>query len=174
MGKEIKITPPEGFEIDIESSTFECIKFKPIKKIINMKSEGLQLGDIITYLDGTICKVREIREDTISVSWIDKDSRDWHTSPLSATLFGPVGLTPEILEKNFNSTEIPNDPYGAYFYESNEYVEVYIKEYTDGLWEVVVDEIEFSSLPTWKMYVSNVHELQHALRLCGIDKEITV
>lgn len=32
MGKEIKITPPEGFEIDIESSTFECIKFKPIVK----------------------------------------------------------------------------------------------------------------------------------------------
>lgn len=27
--KEIKITPPEGFEIDKENSTFECIKFKP-------------------------------------------------------------------------------------------------------------------------------------------------
>lgn len=30
--KEIKINPPEGFEIDKENSTFECIKFKPIKK----------------------------------------------------------------------------------------------------------------------------------------------
>ena len=30
--KEIKITPPEGFEIDKENSTFDCIKFKPIKK----------------------------------------------------------------------------------------------------------------------------------------------
>ena len=30
--KEIKITPPEGFEIDKENSTFECIKFKPIVK----------------------------------------------------------------------------------------------------------------------------------------------
>lgn len=27
--KEIKITPPEGYEIDQENSTFECIKFKP-------------------------------------------------------------------------------------------------------------------------------------------------
>ena len=37
MEKEIKITPPEGFEIDQENSTFECIKFKPIKngEIIN-------------------------------------------------------------------------------------------------------------------------------------------
>lgn len=30
MKKEIKITPPEGYEIDKENSTFECIKFKPI------------------------------------------------------------------------------------------------------------------------------------------------
>ena len=32
MEKEIKITPPEGFEIDKEHSTFDCIKFKPIEK----------------------------------------------------------------------------------------------------------------------------------------------
>ena len=30
--KEIKIVPPEGYEIDKENSTFECVKFKPIGK----------------------------------------------------------------------------------------------------------------------------------------------
>ena len=30
--KEVKIKVPEGYEIDKENSTFECIKFKPIKK----------------------------------------------------------------------------------------------------------------------------------------------
>lgn len=30
--KELKITCPEGYEIDKEKSTFECIVFKPIKK----------------------------------------------------------------------------------------------------------------------------------------------
>lgn len=30
--KELKIIPPEGYEIDKENSTFECIKFKPIKR----------------------------------------------------------------------------------------------------------------------------------------------
>lgn len=30
MEKEIKIDVPEGYEIDKENSTFECIKFKPI------------------------------------------------------------------------------------------------------------------------------------------------
>jgi hypothetical protein len=32
--KELKIQVPEGYEIDKENSTFECIRFKPIKKDI--------------------------------------------------------------------------------------------------------------------------------------------
>lgn len=32
--KELKIQIPKGYKIDIENSTFECIKFKPIKKDI--------------------------------------------------------------------------------------------------------------------------------------------
>lgn len=32
--KELKIQAPKGYEIDKENSTFECIKFKPIKKDI--------------------------------------------------------------------------------------------------------------------------------------------
>lgn len=34
MEKEMKIIPPEGYEIDKENSTFGCIKFKPLKKWI--------------------------------------------------------------------------------------------------------------------------------------------
>ena len=43
MEKEIKITPPEGYEIDRENSTFECIKFKPIVK---------RWRDTINYIGG--------------------------------------------------------------------------------------------------------------------------
>ena len=32
--KEVKIQAPKGYEIDKENSTFECIKFKPIKRYI--------------------------------------------------------------------------------------------------------------------------------------------
>lgn len=35
--KEVKIQVPKGYEIDTENSTFECIKFKPIKKDITYK-----------------------------------------------------------------------------------------------------------------------------------------
>lgn len=35
--KELKIQAPEGYEIDKENSTLECIRFKPIKKDITYK-----------------------------------------------------------------------------------------------------------------------------------------
>lgn len=35
--KELKIQTPKGYEIDKENSTFECIRFKPIKKDITYK-----------------------------------------------------------------------------------------------------------------------------------------
>lgn len=35
--KELKIEIPKGYEIDKDHSTFECIKFKPIKKDITYK-----------------------------------------------------------------------------------------------------------------------------------------
>ena len=41
--KEFNIQIPEGYEIDKENSTFECVKFKPIKKNITYK-------DIYEYL----------------------------------------------------------------------------------------------------------------------------
>ena len=41
--KELKIQAPEGYEIDKENSTFECIKFKPIKKGITYKNVSNKL-----------------------------------------------------------------------------------------------------------------------------------
>lgn len=82
----------------------------------------------------------------------------------------PIPLTDEILAKNFEVTD--DAAYCKHYGYYNDFMEVDICEYTDGIWQVVVDEIEMSGLPTWKMYVENVHQLQHALRLSGIKKEI--
>lgn len=48
--KEIKINVPEGYEIDEENSTFECIKFKPIEKELTYKdvAEGLFSKNLFT------------------------------------------------------------------------------------------------------------------------------
>lgn len=46
--KEIKIKVPEGYEIDKENSTFDCIKFKPIKKELTYK-------DVVEELFSNTC-----------------------------------------------------------------------------------------------------------------------
>lgn len=60
MEKEIKITPPEGYEIDKENSTFDCIKFKPVAKRFRdgyKEVHGYKLDNScsgITPIDGII------------------------------------------------------------------------------------------------------------------------
>ena len=51
--KEIKITPPEGYEIDKEISTFDCIKFKPVKKKLTYEDIAKELfyNNEISYID---------------------------------------------------------------------------------------------------------------------------
>ena len=47
--KEFKIQVPEGYEIDKENSTFECIKFKPIKKNMTYEDVAKRLFKNETY-----------------------------------------------------------------------------------------------------------------------------
>jgi len=54
MEKEIKITPPEGFEIDKENSTFECIKFKPIEKKRWRDNNDAQIDGYYIHYTGCI------------------------------------------------------------------------------------------------------------------------
>ena len=58
--KEIKINVPEGYEIDKENSTFECIKLKPIEKELTYKDVAEELfSSSLFTLDtiGRICYV---------------------------------------------------------------------------------------------------------------------
>ena len=66
--KEIKIKVPEGYEIDEASSTFECIKLKPIKKELTYEdvAEGL-FGDKCYFINRrgeiTFTEALEDKED---------------------------------------------------------------------------------------------------------------
>lgn len=59
--KEVKIQVPEGYEIDKENSTFELIKFKPIKKVLTYEDVAEELffgkGMCYTTYDGSIINV---------------------------------------------------------------------------------------------------------------------
>ena len=63
--KELKIQVPEGYEIDKENSTFECIRFKPIKKNITYEDVCNSMFKTGYYTDnrGKIVRVTEYVDD---------------------------------------------------------------------------------------------------------------
>lgn len=62
QNKEVKITIPEGYEIDKENSTFECIKFKKIHQINTWENiprvNGCYISNcnIVTGYEGKPCE----------------------------------------------------------------------------------------------------------------------
>jgi len=132
-----------------------------------MNANELMIGDWVVY-DGDVDFTNPVRVDGIDAatgSLITSDREDVGIEGVQ-----PIPLTDEILANNFVVTD--DTAYGKHYGYYNDFMEVDICEYTDGIWQVVVDEIEMSGLPTWKMYVEDVHQLQHALRLSGIKMEI--
>lgn len=111
---------------------------------MSMKIDEVMLGDIVS-LSGKPIHV------TLAVlnHWSDN--------------IKPISLTPEILEKN----GLANDPYDCHF-EEDEYMDLEISSEEEGIyWTINYNEYTILKL-------KYVHELQHALKLCGIDKEIII
>lgn len=133
-----------------------------------MKPEELMIGDYITFSDVqnddycTKLKVIALNEGEVYVS-VDGD-------PV-ADLFSPedlagIPITPKILEKNFG--EARN---GGYF-DGDEFYELFIVEINDGTWIIKLDNIGASVVSRQMVMAGYVHELQHFLKLVGIEKEI--
>lgn len=82
---------------------------------------------------------------------------------VTAVEFEPIPLTAEILEANFGEKEDHNCGEGYYFYGGND-GENCVVDGTLIIGRTSYDEYDLA-LP-----VRYVHELQHALRLCGLDE----
>lgn len=134
-----------------------------------MKANELMVGDWVRIVDDDTDQSFETRITGVSgIGNIYAPLPDGeHAYPFGVDCIEPISITPEILEKNFGSARN-----GGYF-EGDEFYELFIREINDGTWIIKHDNIEFS-LPRQQVMVSYVHELQHALRLCGIDKEIVL
>lgn len=133
-----------------------------------MKAKELMLFDLIRRKkDGKSMTVVELRyAETIAAITPDDvyygDMEDYHESEIE-----PIPLTSEILEKNGFKKE------GSWFIIEDDYYDISIKEITDSIWRVKYCNTEFSAFDC-VLHIAFVHELQHALKLCGIDKEIVI
>jgi hypothetical protein len=121
-----------------------------------MKANEMQIGDYVNYR-GQIIKVTSLYDKGGSneVGWSDKESV-W----VNADNVEPIPLTPEILEKNEIDTVFKTRYKGFYLEYYTEVRMIMLYVYNNGSFQPTGIGFKY------------VHELQHALRLCGINREI--
>ena len=122
-----------------------------------MKANELMLGDWVKFPGGTIDKIVDlpyIEGKGICASFAASAT----LFPISVEKIEPIPLTPEILEKNgFIYNELP-------FVQGWEQFGLTLTNGGNGF--------RINCGINVAMIIDSVHELQHALRLCGIEKEI--
>lgn len=112
-------------------------------------------SDGTTWKEDRVCQIDAIDVD-VSVKWYDEDGykEDW--PHVSTFCLSPIPLTQEILEKNGFSDDYCNDDLC----------------YAQSCGDVIGIHINGKNGCMDEMYFKYVHQLQQALRLCRIEKEI--
>lgn len=126
-----------------------------------MKANELMIGDWVKHsITGKIGKVYRICGNEY-IAFIDGDTQ--------SELVEPIQLTPEILKKNGILYEKQ-----SYYYVIKDDKDLectyYIQQILQEDWAIGVDIGAYDCSVFAR--VKYVHQLQHALRLCGINKEI--
>lgn len=122
-----------------------------------MKTDELSIGD---WLQDNYCYAHNVKIAAISKRSIREEKFEvWRPFKFLT----PIQITPEILEKNG-------------FTKSNVFVEWKYEE--EGIY-ILWKPFPFLKIETENVQLNlsgceYVHELQHALRLCGIEKDIIV
>lgn len=123
-----------------------------------LKLKDLSIGDWVAY-EGKAYRLYAIEEcGTLRGKTEDEESVSHILKHID--YFDPIPITPEILEKA-----------GYEGYKSLD-VMMFACDDTHNVWENSFGW-NIGGLQ-WGMFINYVHQLQHALRLAGIDKEITL
>mgnify|MGYP003292059541 CR=1 FL=1 len=125
-----------------------------------MNTKELMIGDLIQSDLGTIYRIKGVRDFEGGEVLVNTGKADiWY----QCTLINPIPLTPEILEKNgFVKSTIEEDVYN--FPNNNKALKErgFALDYHGyGRWFITDHNL---------MKILYVHQLQHALRLCGLDE----
>ena len=131
-----------------------------------MDIKELSIGDWVCYTGkcidgiGPNRKITYIERDTCGFL-IGLDYGNFHYSSAKIEDIVPIPITPEILEKNGVALAEDYDEYSALYTCPQFSVIKYGDSYT-------------FEVPQARVRVEYVHQLQHAIRLVGIEKEIEV
>ena len=137
-----------------------------------MKVQELQIGDLVDYR-GKVIKVTSLyaKGGSNEVGFGDREDI-W----VNGRVLNPIPLTPEILEKNgfvndFYEDETIADNGASITFQGYSY-------HGDGILLTYCNETIHATNDYTDAYIAirgtSVSLLQHVMRLCGIDKEITL
>lgn len=129
-----------------------------------MKCEDLMIGDLV-YHHNEVVRITGIGQNLVTYIY-------YHYVDCEVTEIEPIPLTAEIFEKNgFQKNKISN--YETRFCIECGYNVLYVKDIGIQEFDVGNSSDEEGDLRGFAT-IKYVHELQHALRLCGIEKEIKI
>ena len=134
-----------------------------------MKANGLMIGDWVLY-DGEpniITEVSEIIHGEATVCFVGNN----YMADMDE--IEPILLTPEILEKNGFTKSTPPPGIHAKCYELDNKKDKYNLTIADyNKYKRLLLNVDSEDSECFNIKCDYVHELQHALRLCRIKKEI--
>ena len=128
-----------------------------------MKAEELMIGDYV-QLNGSPYVIEEIsKKGWVHMTDPVHNLRVQMSTDYILDFIESIPLTVEILESN--GFEKKGHRYGIY----DDYFDFEMYEYNDGTWLVSYHCCEMS-LPDEQVLIFHVHQLQHFMRHCAIDK----
>ncbi len=138
-----------------------------------MNAKDLMLGDFVQF-DKDVCIVEEVRVDgTVVLVSLNTDLTSIDGDQVSIDEISPIELTAEILDRNYYQyKEYANGKHIEYVSPDKRIIltddEMAIN--THNKWSVHVDTEDMRTMGYFE--ITYVHELQHCLRFCNIEKEI--
>lgn len=131
-----------------------------------MEAKDLMIGDKLkTVFSQKIVEVKEIKQTCI---YTENNGYEYNE-------VAPVPLTPEILEKNGFIKSTPPPGIHARCYDLDNKEEKYhLTIVIYNKYKRLLLNVDSEDSKCFNIKCDYVHELQHALRLCGIKKEIVL
>lgn len=135
-----------------------------------MKASDLMIGDLVHiagYIEPRAHSITAIKPDEFGdyFALLDEDDVWW-----DITCLAPIPITPEILEENGFEKGIGSDIYGIVVGDCC--LHYYFTGRLEKTLHVTIFSPDDRILHIWTIPAKYVHELQNALRLCKIEKEI--
>jgi len=124
-----------------------------------MEITELMVGDLLFYMDGDTLVPVVVRKINGEDNVVCLRQSDGHKFNTMIDFLRPIHLTTEILEKNFQ--DFDNDEY-TFGWWPHEKFGAFLVEWQNHKREIV------------SKLVYNIHELQHILFICSINKQISL